>query len=124
MAAALALLRSAIASGVLGGLDDQGRLEVLHDLELLTRAAALSVRVQVDFRTSQIARQVQDGVAPSRAGAAVAGDLALARMSTPTMSSRELTSARALTGEMPHTLAALQDGVISGFQAELVTMFV
>lgn len=74
MAAALALLRSAIASGVLGGLDDQGRLEVLHDLELLTRAAAaLSVRVQVDFRTSQIARQVQDGVAPSRAGAAVAG---------------------------------------------------
>lgn len=42
-------------------------------------------------------------------------------MSTPTMSSRELTSARALTGEMPHTLAALQDGVISGFQARVIT---
>lgn len=122
VAAALALLRSAITSGALGDLDDQGRLEVLRDLELLTRAAAaLSVRVQVAFRTSQIARQVQDGVAPSRAGAAVAGDLALARMSTPTMSSRELTSARALTGEMPHTLAALQDGVISGFQARVIT---
>lgn len=106
----------------LEALSDDDRLALLHELELLGRtAAALSARLQVDFYSSQVAAQVQDGVAPSRAGKAVPDDLALARMTSPYWGSRELTSARALVAEMPQTLAALGDGVIDGYQARLIT---
>lgn len=101
---------------------DDDRLALLHELELLQRtSAALAVRLQVGFHASQVAAQVEQGVAPSRAGKAVPDDLALARMTSPYWGSRDLTSARALVGEMPLTLAALGDGVIDDDQARLVT---
>lgn len=101
---------------------DADRLELLHELELLSRtSAALAVRLQVGFYSSQVAAQIEDGVAPSRAGKAVPDDLALARMTSPYWGSRELTSAKALVKEMPRTLTALGDGVIDDYQARLVT---
>lgn len=103
-------------------LDDQGRLELLHALEVLTRAiGAVSVETQVAFHTSQVAQQLHRGVAPSRAGKGVPDDLALARMTSPYWGSRELTSAKALLTQMPQTFAALRDGVISAYQARLIT---
>lgn len=105
-----------------GAASDDDRLELLHELELLNRtSAALAARLQVGFHASQVAAQVQDGVAPSRAGRAVPDDLALARMTSPYWGSRELTSAKSLVVEMPLTLAALGDGVIDGYQARLIT---
>ena len=105
-----------------GAASDDDRLELLHELELLNRtSAALAARLQVGFHASQVPAQVQNGVAPSKAGRAVPDDLALARMTSPYWGSRELTSAKALVVEMPLTLAALGDGVIDGYQARLVT---
>ena len=114
--------RALLPGADLEGMSDDERLAMLHELELLGRtASALAARLQVDFYSSQVARQVQDGVAPSRAGKAVPDDLALARMTSPYWGSRELTSARALVAEMPQTLAALADGVIDDYQARLIT---
>lgn len=114
--------RAAVQTADVAALADDDRLVLLREVELLVRsAAALTARLQVAFRASQVAAQIEDGVAPSRAGAAVSDDLALARMTSPASASRELTSARALVTEMPCTLAALQAGVISAHQARIVT---
>lgn len=103
-------------------LDDDSRLELLHALEVLTRTlGAVAAQTQVAFHVSQVARQVQAGVRPARAGTSVAHDLAVTRMTSPYWSSRELTSAKALVTEMPHTLAALAAGQISPLQARVVT---
>ncbi|GGK61940.1 HNH endonuclease [Ornithinimicrobium pekingense] len=104
------------------GLSDDERLALLSELELLTRSAAgVSVRTQVAFHASQVAEQVQRGVAPSRAGRAAPDDLAQARRTSPYWGSRELTSAKALVTEMPCTLAALSSGDISLYQSRVVT---
>lgn len=106
----------------LDGLSDEQRLETLHQIELLGRAAAgVGARLQTAFRTSQVRAQLADGVRPSRAGLAVGDDLALARLTSPYWGRRELTSARALVEQMPRTLAALEEGTISPYQARQVT---
>lgn len=119
----VAAWRQALPGGVdLDALDDDERLAILHELELLSRTmSAVSVRLQVGFCSSQVAAQIQEGVAPSRAGKAVPDDLALARMTSPYWGSRHLTSAKALVHEMPRTLAALAEGAIDDYQARAVT---
>lgn len=116
-------LRVGLQSWVdLTGLDDEARLALLGEAEVLTRVlGALSVGVQVDFAASQIEAQAAQGVAVSRRGRAVADDLAEARRTSPYWGSRELTAARALTAEMPCTLAALAAGTVSLAQARAVT---
>ncbi|QFG69009.1 hypothetical protein [Ornithinimicrobium pratense] len=54
---------------------------------------------------------------PSRAGMAVGDDLALARLTSPYWSRRELTGARALVEQVPRTLTALEEGTMSPYQA-------
>ncbi len=106
----------------LRALDDDARLALLRQLEELTRsAAAVSARLQVDFRDSQMEQQQAAGVPRSRRGKAVADELAHARMTSPYWGSRELSSARALVEEMPQTLAALTGGKIGALQARAVT---
>lgn len=106
----------------LEALGDGDRLDALHQLEIATRTmAAVSVQLQVAFYASQIAAQEQAGVSKGRRGRAVPDDLATARMCSPYVSSRELTAAKALCTQLPHTLAALVSGVISGYQARLVS---
>ncbi|WP_192498724.1 DUF222 domain-containing protein [Ornithinimicrobium pratense] len=106
----------------LDGLSDEDRLALLRELELLSRAvAAVGASLQVAFYTSQVAAQIADGVAPSRAGKAVPDDLAQARLTSPYWGSRELTCAKALVREMPRTLGALRAGVITALQARVIT---
>ncbi|SOC52140.1 HNH endonuclease [Ornithinimicrobium cerasi] len=106
----------------LAAMDDDERLALLREIELTTRSlSAVAVQVQVGFYTSQVARQIEQGVAPSRAGRAVPDDLAAARMTSPYWGSRELTSAKALVVEMPCTLAALATGTIDDYQARAIT---
>lgn len=120
----LARTRSSLlgSAGDLQALSDERRLEILHQIELLGRAAAgLGARVQTDFRSSQVQAQLADGVRPSRVGLAVGDDLALVRLTSPYWGRRELTSARALVEQMPRTLSALEEGTISPYQARQVT---
>ena len=73
-----------MASADVDSLDDAAQLQMLHELEILTRTAAgLSARIQVAFHASQVGAQITAGAAPSRAGRAVPDDLALARMTSP-----------------------------------------
>lgn len=120
----VAALRATLVEcdGALQALDDQGRLDLLRELELLTRTiGSVGARVQVGFHTSQVAAQIEAGVAPSRAGRAVPDDLAQARMTSPYWGSRDLACAKALCAELPHTLAALTDGTITTYQARVIT---
>lgn len=122
LAEQIAAMRAVLPGAGLDGLLDEDRLAALHELELLTRSvAALGAHLQVAFHAHQVASQIQDGVAPSRAGRGVGDDLALARMTSPYWGSRDLTCAKALVTQMPHTLQALADGVISGLQARVLT---
>lgn len=105
----------------LSTLDDRDRLDLLRELELLTRTVgAVGARVQVGFHASQVATQLDAGVPPSRAGRAVPDDLAQARMTSPYWGSRDLTCAKALCAELPQTLGALMNGIITSYQARLV----
>lgn len=119
----LADLRSALLPATdLDVLSDDDRLEVLHEIELLTRTSAgVGVRLQVDFQKCQLETQLAQGVRPACAGKAVADDLSLVRMTSPYWGSRELTCSKALVLEMPHTLRALDTGVISAYQARVIT---
>lgn len=118
LATRVASWRSRLSEVDVDRLDEGESLAALHEIELLTRTlSAVATRLQVAFYTSEVARQIEDGVAPSRAGKAVPDDLALARMTSPYWGSRHLTSAKALVLEMPRTLAALAEGTISDFQA-------
>lgn len=114
-------LRESLPAADLRGLSDAGRLELLHQIELLTRTlAAVSATVQVAFHASQVGAQLQAGVSPRRAGGAVPDDLATARMCSPYWGSRDLTAAKGLCEHLPRTLRALVAGVISPYQARLV----
>lgn len=124
LAATLAEARESLLGSAhdLGALTDEQRLEILHQIELLGRAAAgVGARLQTAFRSSQVQAQRADGVRPSRAGLAVGDDLALARLISPYWGRRELTSVRALVEQMPRTLTALGEGTISPHQARQVT---
>ena len=103
-------------------MDDAERLALLRASEELTRAlAALSVRIQVAFAHSQVEQQAAAGIPVRKRGLAVADDIAAARKTSPSLGSRDLTSAKALVHEMPLTLQALANGTISAYQARIIT---
>ncbi|WP_029108714.1 HNH endonuclease [Mycobacterium sp. URHD0025] len=56
----------------------------------------------------------------AKRGRGVASEIALARHDSPTCGSRHLGFAKALVYEMPHTLAALESGVLSEWRATLI----
>lgn len=101
--------------------DDEARIELLGALEALkSAAAAAQARVSVDFAASQEAAQHQAGVLPDKVGCGIGAQVALARGESPVRGSRHLGLAKALVGEMPHTLAALASGRVSEWGATLV----
>ncbi|WP_427197738.1 DUF222 domain-containing protein [Ornithinimicrobium sp. Y1847] len=106
----------------LTGLSDDDRLELLRSLEDLSRSVAgVGARVQVAFADSQWDAQKEAGVPVRRRAQAVADDLATARKTSPYWGSRDLTTAKALVAELPKTLAALESGVINGYQARIIS---
>ena len=70
--------------------------------------------------TSVRAAHAARGIPAERQGRGVAGQVALARQESPYKGGRHLGLAKVLAGEMPHTLAALQRGVISEWRATLL----
>lgn len=100
---------------------DAERLRQLAALESLKAAAAAAqARVAVAFDASQRAHQRATGVAAGKVGAGIAEQIALARRESPTRGSCHLGLARALTAELPHTMAALRRGDLSEWRATLV----
>jgi len=114
-----ALRRFAALDGA--GLAEGELVDHLTAMERLKSAiAAAQARVTatlVDVRTRQ---EAERGVSPQQRGRGLAAEVALARQESPARGARLLGLAKALTGEMPHTLAALTRGDISEWRASLV----
>src|SRR5512145_162179 len=110
----------------LGGLtgesvDDGERIDQLALLESIKGAAAAAqARVSVAFDASQREAQAVAGVPARERGRGVAAQVALARRDSPSRGSRHLGMAKALVGEMPHTMAHLAAGRISEWRPTLV----
>lgn len=101
--------------------DDGERIDQLALLESIKGAAAAAqARVSVAFDASQRAAQAVAGVPARERGRGVASQLALARRDSPSRGSRHLGLAKALVGEMPHTMAHLAAGRTSEWRATLV----
>lgn len=108
--------------GVTGeGVDDAERIDQLSLLESIKGAAsAAQARVTVAFDSSQREVQAAAGVRARERGRGVAAQVALARRDSPARGSRHLGLARALTGEMPHTMEHLAAGRITEWRATIV----
>ena len=74
----------------------------------------------MDLDTSARAAHAAAGVPKQEQGRGVAAQVALARRESPHRGGRHLGVAKALVREMPHTFAALRDGVLSEWRATLL----
>jgi hypothetical protein len=102
-------------------LSDAERVDLLRALEELACAAAgAQAVVTADFDVSQRSDQTAQGVPAARQGRGVAAQIALARRESPHRGHQHLGLAKVLTGEMPHTLAALREGRITEWRATLL----
>jgi hypothetical protein len=109
----------------LGGEDrtasDAERIDLITALESLKGAAAAAqARLTVVFDASQRSEQAAQGVPARKQGLGIAGQIALARRESPNKGARHLGLAKALVGEMPHTLRALAAGRISEWRATIL----
>ncbi len=94
------------------------RIRLLEELK--SQAAAAQARLAVDLDDSLRAQHAAARLPAVEHGRGVAAQVALARGESPSRGSRHLGLARALVGEMPRTLAALESGVLSEYRATLV----
>lgn len=102
-------------------LDDVGRIDLIRALEdLKSAASAAQARASVELDESQRAVQRVAGVPTELLGRGVGAQVALARRESPHAGGRYLGLAKALVGEMPHTLAALSAGALSEWRATLL----
>lgn len=103
------------------GVDDAGRVDLIGALEAVKGAAeATQARVSVALAESIETDRAAAGVPAAKRSVGIGAQVALARRESPWRGSRHLGLSRALVGEMPATLAALQSGVISAWAATLV----
>jgi hypothetical protein len=100
---------------------DAERIDLIRALEhLKAAAAAAQARTTADLHTSVRAAHQAAGIPARRQGRGVAAQIAMARQESPYRGSRHLGLARTLIDDMPHTLAALERGTISEWQATLL----
>ncbi|WP_126333506.1 HNH endonuclease [Mycolicibacterium chitae] len=92
-----------------------GELETLKAV-----AAAAQARATVALVSARAADEVARGVPVGRRGRGLATEVGLARRDSPTRGDQHLGFAKALVQEMPHTLAALEAGVLSEWRATLI----
>nr|ABP45374.1 HNH nuclease [Mycolicibacterium gilvum PYR-GCK] len=94
---------------------------VVEECERLkSRAAAAQARATVLWAAQRAAAERAAGVPASRRGKGLASEVALARREAPVKGNQHLGFAKALMQEMPHTLAALEGGVLSEWRATLI----
>ena len=96
-------------------------IERIAELERLkSAAAAAQARAAAALDVARRAAEAGAGVPAARRGRGVASEIALARRDSPARGGRHLGFAKALVNEMPHTLAALEHGVLSEWRATLI----
>jgi hypothetical protein len=101
--------------------DEAALIERIADLERVKAAAAAGqARAAAALDERRRADEAAAGVARHQRGRGVASEVALARRDSPTRGGRHLGFAKALVCEMPHTLAALECGVLSEWRATLI----
>jgi hypothetical protein len=88
--------------------------------QLKSAAAAAQARVAALFAADQRREQRTAGLPAGEVAKGIAAQIALARRDSPARGGQHLGLAQALTSELPHTLAALEQGLISEWRATLV----
>ncbi|WP_156688179.1 HNH endonuclease [Mycobacterium sp. Marseille-P9652] len=83
-------------------------------------AAAMQARLAARLEELRRANEAAAGVPAAQRGRGLASEIALARRDSPARGGRHLGFAKALVHEMPHTLAALEDGRLSEWRATLI----
>lgn len=93
----------------------------IAELEVLKAAAAAGqARAAAALDASRRAAEAAAGVPARARGRGVATEVALARRDSPVRGGRHLGLAKALVHEMPHTLSALERGVVSEWRATII----
>lgn len=87
---------------------------------LKSRAAAAQARAAAAFAATRHAAETAAGIPARRRGRGVTAEIALARQDSPARGNRHLGFGQALVREMPHTLAALENGALSEWRATLI----
>jgi len=101
--------------------DDGERIDRIVELDKIVAAgSAAQMALMVEFADSQVAAQVAAGVPAARRGRGVADQIGLARKVGPSTASRQLSTARALTRELPQTYGLLAVGAINAWVATIV----
>lgn len=101
--------------------DQAALVERIAELERVKSAAAAGqARAAAALDTARRAAESAAGVPAARRGRGLANEIALARRDSPARGSRHLGFAKALVHEMPHTLAALECGLLSEWRATLI----
>ncbi len=87
---------------------------------LKSAAAAAQARATALWAEKRAAAEEAAGIPARRRGKGLACEVALARHDAPVKGNQHLGFAKALVHEMPHTLAALEAGVLSEYRATLI----
>jgi hypothetical protein len=112
---------AAVVAVVDPGTDEATLVHRIAQLERLKAAAAAGqARAAAALDASRRADEAAAGVAARQRGRGVASEVALARRDSPARGGRHLGLAKALVYEMPHTLAALESGVLSEWRTTIV----
>ncbi len=96
----------------------RAQVEQLETLKSV--AAAAQARVTALWAAKRRAAEQSAGVPVRKRGRGLASEVALARREAPTCGNRHLGFAQAVVHEMPHTLAALETGILSEWRATLI----
>ena len=103
------------------GLDEAAMVDQLAALEQLKAGTgAAQVRVTDSLVQARTRREAASGIPASKRCQGLAGEIALARRTSPHRASRDMAVARALVHDLPRTLASLTRGDISEWRATLV----
>ncbi|AKK28411.1 HNH endonuclease signature motif containing protein [Mycobacterium sp. EPa45] len=101
--------------------DQSAMVEGIAELERLKAAAAAGqARLTAALDAARRAAEESIGVPAKRRGRGLAAEVALARRDSRARGDQHLGFAKALVYEMPHTLAALEAGVLSEWRATIV----
>src|SRR6476660_6347926 len=101
--------------------DQAAWIEQIAWLERVKSAASAGqARAAAALDAKRRAAEAAAGVPTAKQGRGLAGEIALARRDSPPRGGRHLGFATALVHEMPHTLAALESGMLSEWRATLI----
>jgi hypothetical protein len=101
--------------------DESALVERIAELEWLKAAAAAGqARIAAALDETRRAAEAAAGVPAAKRGRGLASEVALARRDSPARGGQHLGFAKALVHEMPHTLAALETGMLSEWRATLI----